>query len=146
MIESSLAEVPVGQIPPLGLVPRRMHAWVIRRERHGDPSQSFKRELLPVPEPGPDEALVLVMAAGINFNGVWAGLGKPVSVLDVHRQPFHVAGSDASGIIWKVGSQVTRWKVGDEVVLHCNITCGQPRRALRLNPRGPRPSRFERRK
>ncbi|MGA8444013.1 MAG: crotonyl-CoA carboxylase/reductase, partial [Roseiarcus sp.] len=29
-------------------------------------------------------------------------------------------GSDASGIVWAVGSKVRRWKVGDEVVVHCN--------------------------
>ena len=60
------------------------------------------------------------MAAGVNYNGVWAALGTPISVFDVHKQPFHVAGSDASGIVWAVGAKVTRWKVGDEVVIHCN--------------------------
>ena len=43
-----------------------------------------------------------------------------MSVLDVHKQPYHVAGSDASGIVWAVGSKVKRWKPGDEVVIHCN--------------------------
>ena len=37
------------------------------------------------------------MAAGVNYNGVWGGLGKPVSVLDVHKQPFHIGGSDCAG-------------------------------------------------
>jgi crotonyl-CoA carboxylase/reductase len=60
------------------------------------------------------------MAAGVNYNGVWAGLGVPISPFDVHKQPFHIAGSDASGIVWAVGAKVKRWKVGDEVVVHCN--------------------------
>jgi crotonyl-CoA carboxylase/reductase len=64
--------------------------------------------------------LVLVMAAGVNYNGVWAGLGEPISPFDVHKQPYHIAGSDASGIVWAVGDKVKRWKVGDEVVIHCN--------------------------
>jgi len=61
-----------------------------------------------------------VMAAGVNYNGIWASLGEPISPLDGHKHPFHVAGSDASGIVWKVGAKVKRWKVGDEVVIHCN--------------------------
>ena len=60
------------------------------------------------------------MAAGVNYNGVWAGLGKPVSVFDVHKADYHIAGSDCSGVIWAVGAKVKRWKVGDEVVVHCN--------------------------
>jgi crotonyl-CoA carboxylase/reductase len=112
-------------IPPLGEVPVEMDAWVIRKERFGAPLTSFVRERVPTPEPGPGEVLVLVMAAGVNYNGIWAGLGKPVSVLDVHKKDFHIAGSDAAGVVWKLGAGVTRWKVGDEVVLHCNVTCGQ---------------------
>jgi crotonyl-CoA carboxylase/reductase len=120
-----LESTPITQAPPLGVVPARMDAWVIRKERHGEPTKSFQREMMTVPEPGPNEVLVYVMAAGINYNGVWAGTGKPVSVLDVHKKDFHIAGSDASGVVWKVGSAVTKWKVGDEVVLHCNQSCGE---------------------
>ena len=42
------------------------------------------------------------------------------SNLDAHKHPFHIAGSDASGIVWAVGSKVHRWKVGDEVIVHCD--------------------------
>jgi len=68
---------------------------------------------------------VQVMAAGVNYNGVWASLGQPLSVLDVHKQDFHIAGSDASGVVAAVGPGVRSCKPGDEVVLHCNQTCGQ---------------------
>ena len=97
-----------------------MHAWTIRRERHGEPEAAMVDEVVPVPEIDSHEVLVMVMAAGVNYNGVWAALGVPVSVFDVHGADYHVAGSDASGIVWAVGSKVTRWKVGDEVVIHCN--------------------------
>ncbi|MEX2010032.1 MAG: alcohol dehydrogenase catalytic domain-containing protein, partial [Dongiaceae bacterium] len=111
----------VGEIPPLGHLPKRMHAWVIRRERHGPPEQAMQMEAVATPEPeSGDDVVILVMAAGVNYNGVWAGLGKPISPFDVHKAPFHIAGSDASGIVWKVGRRVKRWKVGDEVVVHCN--------------------------
>jgi crotonyl-CoA carboxylase/reductase len=110
----------VGEIPPLGHVPKEMHAWVIRRERHGPPEQAMQLETVPTPEIDSDEVLVLVMAAGVNYNGVWACLGQPISTFDVHKAPYHVAGSDAAGIVWAVGRRVKRWKVGDEVVVHCN--------------------------
>ena len=77
-------------------------------------------EVVDTPEIDAHEVLVLVMAAGVNYNGVWAALGTPISPFDGHGEPFHIAGSDASGIVWKVGDKVKRWKVGDEVVIHCN--------------------------
>ena len=110
----------MGEVPPLGHVPAKMYAWAIRRERHGPPEQSHQLEVLPVWEIGDDEVLVYVMAAGVNYNGVWAGLGEPISPFDVHKGEYHIAGSDASGIVWKVGAKVKRWKVGDEVIVHCN--------------------------
>ncbi len=110
----------IGEMPPLGHVPKQMYAWTIRRERHGEPDKSMQVEVVDVYEVDSHEVLVLVMAAGVNYNGVWAGLGKPISPFDVHKAPYHIAGSDASGIVWKVGDKVTRWKVGDEVVIHCN--------------------------
>ena len=110
----------VGEIPPLGHVPDQMHAWAIRRERHGEPEQAFQLEVVDTPKPDSNEVLVMVMAAGVNYNGVWAGLGVPISPFDVHGAEFHIAGSDASGIVWAVGDKVKRWKVGDEVVIHCN--------------------------
>ncbi len=110
----------IGEMPPLGHVPDRMHAWVIRRERHGEPTAAMLQEIVETPKIDSNEVLVLVMAAGINFNGVWACLGEPVSVFDVHGAPYAIVGSDASGIVWAVGDKVKRWKVGDEVVIHCN--------------------------
>ncbi len=110
----------VGEIPPLGHVPARMHAWAIRRERHGDPDTAMQVEVVETPEIDSHEVLVLVMAAGVNYNGVWAALGTPISPFDIHKAPYHIAGSDASGIVWKVGDKVKRWGVGDEVVIHCN--------------------------
>lgn len=110
----------LGEIPPLGHTPKQMYAWAIRRERHGEPDTAMQVEVVETPTIDSHEVLVMVMAAGVNYNGVWAALGLPISPFDVHKQPFHVAGSDASGIVWAVGSKVKRWKVGDEVVVHCN--------------------------
>ena len=98
----------------------KMYAWAIRQERHGAPDQAMQVEVVPTWALDSHEVLVLVMAAGVNYNGVWAALGTPISPIDVHKNPYHIAGSDASGIVWAVGSKVKRWKVGDEVVIHCN--------------------------
>jgi crotonyl-CoA carboxylase/reductase len=109
----------VGTEP--GELPRTMTAWVIREDRLGEPLDAFQLEEIAVPEPGAFEVVVRVMAAGVNFNNVWAALGEPVSVFRYHpNEDHHIGGSDASGIVWKVGPGVTRWKPGDEVVIHCN--------------------------
>jgi crotonyl-CoA carboxylase/reductase len=110
----------IGEMPPMGYVPAQMYSWAIRRDRHGKPDSAMQVEVVETPEIDSYEVLVLVMAAGVNYNGVWAALGEPISVFDVHKQPYHIAGSDASGIVWKVGRKVKNWKVGDEVVVHCN--------------------------
>jgi len=116
----------IGTVPPVGHVPAEMYAQVIRPERFGEPTKAFQVEKVPVPEIAPDEVLVCVMAAGVNYNNVWAALGVPIDVVKVHAKGgdttgFHIGGSDASGVVYKVGSDVTHLKVGDEVVIHCGI-------------------------
>ncbi|MBK8971465.1 MAG: crotonyl-CoA carboxylase/reductase [Hahellaceae bacterium] len=115
---------PIGEAPPLGVVPPKMHAWLIRPERFGEPMKAFAQEVIDVPDIAEDEVLVYVMAAGVNYNNVWAGLGIPVNVIAARnkageREDFHIGGSDASGIVYKVGRQVKNVKVGDHVVAHC---------------------------
>jgi crotonyl-CoA carboxylase/reductase len=120
----------LGEMPPLGEVPKQMHAQLIRQNRFGEPDKAFRREVVDVPaDLKPDEVLVWVMAAGINYNNVWAGLGSPVDVIAARKKdkdfgddlPFHIGGSDASGIIVKTGAAVTELKIGDEVVVHCGM-------------------------
>src|SRR5437879_381112 len=117
----------VGEIPPVGEVPPSMYAQVIRPERFGEPIKAFQVEKVETPaELKPREALVLVMAAGINYNNVGAARGVPVNVIKAREREgdttgFHIGGSDASGIVYKVGSAVTNVKVGDEVVIHCGM-------------------------
>src|SRR3954447_21248101 len=101
---SQIAKIDVepGELPPT------MAAWVIRQEREGPPVEAFQLEEMEVPEPAAFEVVVRVMAAGVNFNNVWASLGKPVSVFRYHpNEDHHIGGSDASGIVWKVGPGVT---------------------------------------
>ena len=79
----------LDELPPLGHVPEKMYAWAIRRERHGAPQDSFQVEVVPTWSIGEEEVLLLVMAGGVNYNGIWAGLGQPISPFDVHKAPFY---------------------------------------------------------
>jgi crotonyl-CoA carboxylase/reductase len=120
-----------------GVLPTTMAAWVIREERLGEPRDAFQLEEVEVPEPGAFEVIVRVMAAGVNYNNVWAALGKPVSVMRYGDHPdwgHHIGGSDASGVVWKVGPGVTRWKPGDEVVVHCNMASYEDKEVHGFDP------------
>ncbi len=113
----------LGQKPPLGEAPEKMHAFLVRQDRFGQPRDAFKREVIPTPGLGPEDALIYVMATGINYNNVWAALGKPLDVIAERQkkgepEDFHAGGSDCSGIVWKVGEKVKNVKPGDEVVVH----------------------------
>jgi crotonyl-CoA carboxylase/reductase len=117
---------PVGVAPPLGAVPPLMYAQVIRESRFGAPRDAFAIEQIAVPPLKPDEVLVYVMAAGINYNNVWAARGVPLNVIEAHKKDgdpadHHIGGSDASGVVYATGSEVTRVRVGDQVVLHCGV-------------------------
>ncbi len=113
----------LGDRATLGEVPEKMHAFVVRQDRFGEPEKAWQREVIPTPTMGPKDVLVYVMATGINFNNVWAALGYPVDVIADRQkkgepEDFHAGGSDCSGIVWAIGDEVTEVAVGDEVVVH----------------------------
>lgn len=112
----------LSETPPAGIVPAKMHASIIRRDRFGPPAEAFKTEVVDVPAVGPGDVLVWVMAAGINYNSVWAALGRPVDVIGMRQkmgaaEDYHIGGSEGSGIVWAVGPGVRGVRVGDHVVL-----------------------------
>ncbi|MBW8012522.1 MAG: crotonyl-CoA carboxylase/reductase [Chloroflexi bacterium] len=114
---------PVGSLPPLGEIPTKMYAQVIRQERFGDPREAFKIEEVETPHIKPHEVLIAVMAAGINFNNVWAARGLPIDVIKIRQKmgepyDFHIGGSDVAGIVYAVGEDVNNVQVGAEVVVH----------------------------
>jgi crotonyl-CoA reductase len=97
-----------------------------------DPRKSLHVQEVPTPELGPGEALVAVMASAINYNTVWTSIfeplptfsflqryGKVSALTQRHDLPYHVVGSDAAGVVLRVGPGVTKWNPGDEVVAHC---------------------------
>ncbi len=114
---------PVGKRPPLGEIPEKMFAQVIRPDRFGDPRTAFQIEQVDSPPIKPDEVLISVMAAGINFNNVWAARGMPIDVIKIRQKmgepyDYHIGGSDVSGVVYAVGSDVQGISIGDEVVVH----------------------------
>jgi len=114
---------PIGTLPPVGEVPRMMYAQVVWQNRLGEPHDAFQIEEMEVPEVAPDQVLVAVMASGINYNNVWAARGIPIDVIAARQaagdsRDYHIGGSDASGIVYATGSEVTNVKVGDEVIIH----------------------------
>jgi crotonyl-CoA carboxylase/reductase len=56
----------IGEIPPLGHVPKNMHAWAIRKDRHGPPESSMKIEVVPTWKLDSHDVLILVMASGVS--------------------------------------------------------------------------------
>ena len=100
--------------------------------RDKDPRTSLHLDDVPTPELGPGEALVAVMASAINYNTVWTSIFEPVPTFAFlnryaklsplaarHDLPYHVVGSDLSGVVLRTGPGVHAWKPGDEVVAHC---------------------------
>ncbi|MFG2822110.1 crotonyl-CoA carboxylase/reductase [Kitasatospora sp. NPDC048365] len=100
--------------------------------RDKDPRKSLHLDEVALPELGPGEALVAVMASSVNYNTVWSSIYEPVSTFGFlerygrlspltkrHDLPYHVLGSDLAGVVLRTGAGVNAWKPGDEVVAHC---------------------------
>lgn len=123
-------------------IPESYRAAVVRKDevdmfegvpsKEKDPRKSLHVDEVPLPELGPGEALVAVMASAINYNTVWTSIFEPVSTFGFlerygresdlgkrHDLPYHIVGSDLSGVVLQVGAGVTKWKPGDRVVAHC---------------------------
>ena len=119
-------------------VPARIRAAHLRREDigifSGDDDPDVRRSIhvgeVPMPRLAPDEVLIAVLASGINFNTVWSATFLPVPTFSFlarlgrqdpwgarHDQPYHVIGSDAAGVVVRVGAGVRRWSVGERVVV-----------------------------
>lgn len=97
-----------------------------------DPRKTLHIHEVPTPEPGFGEALIAVMASSINYNTVWSSIFEPIPTFEFlqrtavmstsgvsHDLPFHVVGSDLSGVILRVGPGVDIWQPGHSVVAHC---------------------------
>ena len=145
--DAILAGAPGEELAALPL-PESYRAAFVRKEdagmfeglstREKDPRRSIRVDRVAVPELAPDECYVAVMASAINFNTVWTSIFEPLPTFGFlerlgresvwgarHDLPYHVMGSDASGVVLRAGSAVRNWKPGDHVVVHCNYVDDQ---------------------
>jgi crotonyl-CoA reductase len=129
-------------------LPESFRAAFVRREDVGmfdgiasvdkDPRKSLHIDQVPLPDIAPDEAIVAVMASSINFNTVWTSIFEPLPTFGFldrlgkesvwgrrHALPYHVVGSDAAGVVLRIGSAVRNWRPGDRVTVHCNYVDDQ---------------------
>ncbi|MEV4255904.1 crotonyl-CoA carboxylase/reductase [Spirillospora sp. NPDC049652] len=119
-------------------LPARYRAAFTRKEEVGifegrkdkDVRRSIHVGEVEMPEIAPDECVVAVMSAAINFNTVWSAIFEPVPTFAFlekfgrqgwygarHDLPYHVLGSDGAGVVVRTGAGVKHWKVGDRVVI-----------------------------
>jgi crotonyl-CoA reductase len=138
VLEAAVAGAPAEEILAAE-VPSEYKAAYIERDdaaRLWDKPDKDVRETLkvgdvPTPELAPDEVLVAVMASALNYNTVWSARFEPVPTFNFldhlarsggwnarHAQDRHVLGSDAAGIVVRVGSAVRKWSVGDPVAIY----------------------------
>jgi crotonyl-CoA reductase len=141
ILEAILADAPAEDVAALP-VPEHYRGVTVHKDEVGmfegrasrdkDPRESLHLDDVGTPEVGPGEALVAVMASAINYNTVWSAIFEPVSTFTFlerygrlsplsrrHDLPYHVLGSDLSGVVLRTGPGVHAWKPGDEVVAHC---------------------------
>src|SRR5690606_19204191 len=96
---------------------RRMEMKAIISSKYGGP-ETLEIQEVATPEAKPDEVLVKVCAASINFGNIVLLRGKPAVarlVFGLRKPKYPIPGGDISGIVEAVGNKVTAFNIGDEV-------------------------------
>jgi crotonyl-CoA reductase len=141
ILDAILADAPAADIAALPL-PESYRAVTVHKDevdlfdgmptRDKDPRKSLHVDDVPLPELGPGEAFVAVMASAINYNTVWTSIFEPLPTFGFlerygrvsplakrHDLPYHIVGSDLAGVVLATGPGVHTWHPGDKVVAHC---------------------------
>jgi acrylyl-CoA reductase (NADPH)/3-hydroxypropionyl-CoA dehydratase/3-hydroxypropionyl-CoA synthetase len=125
--------LPVGApfFPGFTPLPTHQFAFAVTRDPqaggplHAVPEQAEREVIIPVDEPGPNEALVYVLASEVNFNDIWGIIGVPVSPFDNHDLDYQVTGSGGVALVAALGSELRRegrLAVGDLVTIYAGQT------------------------
>ena len=91
-------------------------------KEYGAPAEVMQLAETEQPVPGKDEVLIRVRAAGVNWADWALACGVPMMVrlgYGLRRPRKQVRGSDVAGVVERVGDDVTRLTVGDEVFGWC---------------------------
>ncbi|KAB1191243.1 MULTISPECIES: zinc-binding dehydrogenase [Haloferax] len=113
-------------------IPDYQFAWGITADDetgepdHGEPVEdgAEKEIVIPVEDPGPNEALLYMLTSEVNYNDAWAVTGIPVSTFQQHDRDWHITGSGGLALVVETGDGLDeqgRIEVGDMV----NVYAGQ---------------------
>jgi NADPH:quinone reductase len=112
---SFISEISGKNFPPAADLPLRLRSRnivvamkAIQVQKTGGPEVLTLVDL-PIPKPKPNEAVVKIAAAGVNFIDVYFREGRYPAPL-----PF-VDGQEAAGVVSEIGSEVKSLKPGDRV-------------------------------
>ncbi len=89
----------------------------VRIHDHGDEKVLIYEEV-PLPDINDNQVLVEIKAAAINHLDIWVRKGIPGISLPM------IIGSDGAGIVVKVGKNVNKFSIGDEVIINPLLFCG----------------------
>ena len=95
-----------------------MKAFLIRQ--HGDLDQ-VRYEEIDDPQIKAFSVRVKIQASALNHLDLWVVRGLPGREL----QMPHVLGSDGAGIVEEIGEGVSRFSVGDRVMINAVLSCGE---------------------
>lgn len=90
----------------------------VRIHEPGDISV-LRYEEVDIPEPGVGEVRVRIRAAGVNHRDIWVRRGN----FGAFPDPV-IPGSDGAGEVDAIGAGITRWSVGQKVVINPGLSCG----------------------